>query len=95
MPLSDDHRAALYAPSTTLDHFRTEAWLAALAFTIVALMVGGPPPAARADGDPASDVLLSQPLFLPQDAGVPATDQAQLASLLAAAHRAGYDSGSR
>ena len=59
--------------------------------TIVAVMVGGPPPGARADGDPASDVLLSQSLFLPQDAGVPATDQTQLASLLAAAHRADYN----
>ncbi|HUO72320.1 MAG TPA: hypothetical protein VMU39_16240 [Solirubrobacteraceae bacterium] len=58
---------------------------------IAAVPAGGLPPAARADGDPASDVLLSQPLFLPQDAGVPATEQAQLASLLAAAHRAGYN----
>ncbi len=38
----------------------------------------------------ASDVLLSQPLYLPQDAGVPATQQAQLTALLAAAHRSGY-----
>jgi hypothetical protein len=57
----------------------------------VAVVVGGFAPGARADGDPASDVLLAQALFLPQDAGVPATEQAQLASLLAAAHHAGYN----
>ncbi len=45
---------------------------------------------ARADGDPASDVLLTQPLFLPQDAGVSATQQAQISALLAQAHRNGY-----
>ncbi|MHB8692170.1 MAG: hypothetical protein ACYDHH_13075 [Solirubrobacteraceae bacterium] len=45
---------------------------------------------ARADGDPASDVLLSQTLFLPQDAGVPADQQAQLSALLRAAQQHGY-----
>ena len=44
----------------------------------------------RADGDPASDVVLAQPLFLPQDAGVSTTEQAQLTALLAAAQRNGY-----
>jgi len=45
---------------------------------------------ARADGDPASDVLVSQTLFLPQDAGVPANQQAQLGGLLHAAQQSGY-----
>ena len=45
---------------------------------------------ARADGDPASDVLVSQPLFLPQDAGLTAGQQAQLGALLSAARRSGY-----
>jgi len=45
---------------------------------------------ARADGDPASDVLVSQTLFLPQDAGVPANQQAQLDALLHAAQQSGY-----
>ncbi len=45
---------------------------------------------ARADGDPASDVLVSQALFLPQDAGVPASQQAQLGALLTAAQRDGF-----
>ncbi|HTX32669.1 MAG TPA: hypothetical protein VMD09_14900 [Solirubrobacteraceae bacterium] len=36
---------------------------------------------ARADGDPASDVLATQSLFLPQDAGIPPAQQAQLGKL--------------
>ena len=45
---------------------------------------------ARADGDPASDVLAQQTLFLPQDAGVPARQQTQIATLLQEAAHAGY-----
>jgi hypothetical protein len=48
------------------------------------------PAAARADGDPASDVLATQTLFLPWDADVPASDQARLSALLAAAQRGGH-----
>jgi hypothetical protein len=40
------------------------------------------PRSALADGDPASDVLASQPLFLPQDAAVSAADQQKLEGLL-------------
>ncbi len=43
-----------------------------------------------ADGDPASDVLATQSLFLPQDAGVPGPVQAQLISLLGEAERSRY-----
>jgi hypothetical protein len=43
---------------------------------------------ARADGDPASDVLAAQPLFLAQDAGFTPTAQAQLAAELVATERA-------
>jgi hypothetical protein len=46
---------------------------------------------ARADGDPASDILATQALFLPQDAGASARQQAQLGVLIAAAHRSGYE----
>ena len=91
MPLSDDHDAGLYAPSTIADRLQRRRQLAALTVTIAVLLAGALPHAARADGDPASDVLLSQPLFLPQDAGVSPTGQTQLASLLAAARRAGYE----
>lgn len=45
---------------------------------------------ARGDGDPASDVLASQPLFLPQDARIPPAQQAQLSALLASARARGY-----
>jgi hypothetical protein len=45
---------------------------------------------ALADGDPASDVLATQKLFLPQDGAIPATQQAQLQALVQSAARAGY-----
>ena len=44
----------------------------------------------RADGDPASDVLATQPLFLPQDAAIPLSQQSQLSELLRAAAQDGY-----
>jgi hypothetical protein len=67
---------------------RTLALLVSLlvAVTMVGLWGAGP---ARADGDPASDVLATQPLFLAQDAGFTAAGQAQLAAELAAAQRGG------
>lgn len=60
---------------------------ACLAGTL-ALAAGLAPAAARADGDPASDVLAAQPLFLPWDARVPAQGQARLSALLQAAQDA-------
>jgi hypothetical protein len=48
------------------------------------------PGVARADGDPASDVLYTQGIFVPQDAGVPAADVARLAALVRESRRAGY-----
>ena len=61
-----------------------------VAVTALAFMLGWAAVPARADGDPASDVLSTQTLYLPQDAGVPAARQAQLGALLSAAARAGY-----
>jgi hypothetical protein len=58
--------------------------------TILALIAAWPTGLARADGDPASDVLATQNLLLPQDAAVPASQQAQLGALLQAAGHAGY-----
>lgn len=49
------------------------------------------PTAARADGDPASDVLATQTLFLPQDAGIPTAEQGQLSELLQATKAGGYE----
>ena len=57
---------------------------------ILALAAGSFATAARADGDPASDVLATQPLFLPQDAGIPLAQQNQLTGLLGAAANSGY-----
>jgi hypothetical protein len=45
---------------------------------------------AKADGDPASDVLATEQLFLPQDAAVPVAQQEQLARVLQAAAASGY-----
>ena len=68
-------------------HFAGRA-VALLALLAVAFAVHAA--TARADGDPASDVLATQALFLPQDADVPAAQAAQLGSLLRAAAYAGY-----
>ena len=57
---------------------------------MLALACGSFAPAARADGDPASDVLATQSLFLPQDAGIPVGQQSQLTGLLQATARSGY-----
>jgi hypothetical protein len=65
-------------------------FLAAVAAAILVLVAGALAGIAGADGDPASDVLASQSLFLPQDAGVPRTGQLQLGELLGAAQRSGY-----
>jgi hypothetical protein len=61
-----------------------------LVAALFALACASHPAAARADGDPASDVLATQPLFLPQDAATTADERAQLSALLAAAARSGY-----
>jgi hypothetical protein len=63
----------------------------ALASTVIlALATGWLAGSARADGDPASDVLATQSLFLPQDAGIPLGQQGQVTGLLDAAARSGY-----
>lgn len=61
-----------------------------LATIIGALMLALSPASACADGDPASDVLAQQSLFLPQDAGLSGTQQSQLGALLASASRSGF-----
>jgi hypothetical protein len=57
--------------------------LAALAACVAA-------PAARADGDPASDFLLSQNVFVPFDGKISAAHSAQLAALVADAKQRGF-----
>lgn len=64
-------------------------WLVATLTSLLIVLLAAS--SARADGDPASDVLASQPAFVPQDAGVSAHQQAQLNALLAQARRRGYE----
>jgi cytochrome oxidase Cu insertion factor (SCO1/SenC/PrrC family)/thiol-disulfide isomerase/thioredoxin len=59
--------------------------LALVCLTVLA--AGGPVSAAFADGDPGSDVLVYQHLFVEADAGVPLSQQATLGALLAEAQR--------
>ena len=47
-------------------------------------------PAALADGDPASDYLLTYQAFVPPDAGIPPAYANQLTELLTAERKAGY-----
>jgi hypothetical protein len=61
-----------------------------LCVAVIAAALIAHPGSARADGDPASDVLATQPLFLPQDAGIAPATQGQLAGLLQSASRSGY-----
>ncbi len=63
-----------------------------LAALIAVLLLGlvAPSGSALADGDPASDVLATQPLFLPQDAGIALPRQGQLTALLRTAASSGY-----
>jgi hypothetical protein len=53
--------------------------LLASAAVLVAIPLAG---TARADGDPASDILALQPLYLPGDAAVPLAQQLELSSML-------------
>ncbi|MBV8218628.1 MAG: hypothetical protein JO325_09195 [Solirubrobacterales bacterium] len=57
---------------------------------ILALALALLPSSAQADGDPASDVLATQSLFLPQDAGIPLAQQNQLTALLGSTASSGY-----
>ena len=63
---------------------------AALILVAAALVAGALAPAARADGDPASDYLLTQKVFFPYDTKFPAKQQAQFAGLVEVANRAGF-----
>jgi hypothetical protein len=66
--------------------------VSALVVTAAALAIAlaAWPGRALADGDPASDVLTETPVYFPADAGIPATRQAQLLTLVRQATRRGY-----
>ncbi|HUA06700.1 MAG TPA: hypothetical protein VMB27_22530 [Solirubrobacteraceae bacterium] len=71
-------------------HNRKGCRRARLVALILALTLGLLPSSALADGDPASDVLATQSLFLPQDAGISPPQQNQLSALLSSAATSGY-----
>ncbi len=60
---------------------------AVLALAVLALAVAA---AGRADGDPASDYLLSQKVFLPFDAKISQTDKQRLVATVAQARKSGF-----
>jgi protein SCO1/2 len=60
------------------------------AAAVVIGVAGGHATSARADGDPASDFLYSQSIFVPADAGIPAPQQARLAALVGQSRTAGF-----
>jgi len=64
-------------------------WLLA-AVLLACCALGAFAPAARADGDPGSDVLVYQNLFVTSLSGVSVSQQVELASLLGAAARDGF-----
>ena len=57
---------------------------------VVVLAAMVPASVAHADGDPGSDVLVYQPLFLGADSGVPISQQSQLGGLLRSAAHQGF-----
>jgi cytochrome oxidase Cu insertion factor (SCO1/SenC/PrrC family) len=61
-----------------------------LALAAAAVMTLVLAPVALGDGDPASDVLVSQAAFVPSDTGATNRQNAQLLSVLRAAQRAGF-----
>ncbi len=61
-----------------------------IVLALAALAVGLSAGAALADGDPASDVLVSQLSFIPSDTGATTAQQAKLTGLLRSATAAGY-----
>jgi hypothetical protein len=60
------------------------------AIAVAALVACALAQSARADGDPASDYLLAQKVFIPYDAKFPAGQQAELTALVGAANKAGF-----
>lgn len=71
------------------DGYRRIATSVALTLLAVAVLAAAAP-RAYADGDPASDVLAVQKLFLPTDAHIPVRQQLQLSALLRESTQKGY-----
>jgi cytochrome oxidase Cu insertion factor (SCO1/SenC/PrrC family) len=63
---------------------------ALLAAMLAVFALGALAPAARADGDPGSDVLVYQSLFVAADANISIPQQVELGNLLGSADKAGF-----
>jgi cytochrome oxidase Cu insertion factor (SCO1/SenC/PrrC family) len=63
---------------------------ALLAAVLAAFALGALAPTARADGDPGSDVLVYQSLFVAADANISIPQQVELGNLLGSADKAGF-----
>jgi cytochrome oxidase Cu insertion factor (SCO1/SenC/PrrC family) len=66
------------------------AFLAVVLAVLTVCALGVPSPAARADGDPGSDVLVYQNLFVASDANISIAQQVELGDLLTSAERGGF-----
>ena len=66
------------------------AFLAAALAVLAVCALGVLSPAARADGDPGSDVLVYQNLFVASDANISIAQQVELGDLLTSAQRSGF-----
>jgi hypothetical protein len=69
---------------------RSQATRAVLCLLACALLAGFAAGAARADGDPASDYLVGQQVFLSYDAKIPPAQQRKLVAAVASANRNGF-----
>ncbi len=69
---------------------RRQATRIALCALACALAAGVAAPFARADGDPASDYLVAQQVFLSYDAKIPAALQSKLVAAVASANKNGF-----
>jgi hypothetical protein len=69
---------------------RQQATRAVICLLLCALVAGTAASVARADGDPASDYLVSQPVFLSYDAKIPPPQQRKLVAAVASANKQGF-----
>jgi hypothetical protein len=65
-------------------------WASRLAAAVILLATLTGVPAARADGDPASDYLIGESVFTPYDASIPASRTTQLRLLVSEAKTRGF-----
>jgi cytochrome oxidase Cu insertion factor (SCO1/SenC/PrrC family) len=66
------------------------AFLAIVLAVLACCALGALSPAARADGDPGSDVLVYQNLFVASDANISIAQQVEIGDLLTSAERSGF-----